>query len=765
MKGIKSIFFVWVVLGFTNATQAQNISVDETLTATQLVQNILINNPCANISNVTVSGWAFGSGNSYGKFTSGGSTFPFVDGVVMTTGRAASASGPNNSLLSEGPDNWLGDPELEQALQIAQNSSINATVLEFDFLPLTDKISFDYIFSSEQYLLNGTPAQCNFTDGFVFLLKKANTTDNYTNLAVVPGTDIPVKVNTVRAATTSCPIPQNAQYFDAFNTSNHPTNYNGQTKVLTAKSVVVPGVLYHIKLVVADQGNRQYDSAIFLGGGSFKVGKNLGADRLISTTNPLCFGETLVLNATEPGTNSYKWFKNGIEIIGATNPLYTVTESGIFSVEINLGSSGCISKGEVKIEYAPKITATGTTIVQCDPDFNGVTNFNLTKATPAILASDTSIQAIEYFQDNLATVQVNNASSFDSGATTVYAKVTNGTNCSAIVPVTLTISNATPSTAPISFCDEDGTKDGIRSFDTATEITPNVLNGLPTGLTVTYYLNEGNALNSSNPLPNSFTNSTASQQIIWARINNGPDCYGIIPVTLNVNFLIAPNFEDENKTVCQGLNSLQLAVASGFQSYLWNDANASTTNSIVVTTEGTYTVKVTDANGCSATKRFIVTASKLATITGVNIVDFNGGDNTVTIEYTGIGVYEFSLDGNFYQSSPTFYNVPSGTYNVYVKNICGKKSKEIFVLDYPKYFTPNGDGYNDVWKIEYLQKQNRRAQVNVFDRYGTLVFSGSGDNNGWDGTYKSNPLVASDYWFTITLEDGRLIKGHFSLKR
>lgn len=765
MKGIKIITFLLILLGFHTFAQAQYIAVDETLTPTQLVQNILINNPCANISNVAVTTYDFGNGKSYGKFTNGGSTFPFADGIVLTTGRAKSATGPNTSILSEGPDSWLGDPELEQALQISQNSSINATVLEFDFLPLSDKISFDYIFSSEQYLLNGTPAQCNYTDGFVFLLKKANTSDNYTNLAVVPGTDIPVKVNTVRAATTSCPIPQNAQYFDAFNTSNHPTNYNGQTKVLTAKSIVVPGVLYHIKLVVADQGNRQYDSAIFLGGGSFKIGKNLGADRLISTTNPLCFGENLVLNATEPGTNTYKWFKNGVQIPFATNPLYTVTDAGTFSVEINLANSGCISKGEVKIEYAPKLTATGTTIVQCDPDLNGITNFNLTKATPVILASDPTIQGIEYFQDNLATIQVNDATSFDSGNATVYAKVTNNTNCSAIVPVTLSISNANPPGAAISFCDEDGTKDGTRQFDLATEVSPIVLNGLPTGLNVTYYLTANNALNSSNPLSNSYTNTTASQQVIWAKITNGPDCYGIIPVTLMVNYLIVPNFDDEEKTVCQGLNSVSLSVATGFQSYLWNDANASTTNTIMVTTAGNYLVKVTDANGCSATKKFIVSASKIATITEVTIEDFNGGDNTVTIKYDGIGIYEFSIDGNFYQESPVFYNVPSGSYTVYVKNSCGIKRKEIFVLDFPKYFTPNGDGFNDVWKIEYLQKQNRRAQVNVFDRYGALVFSGTGDNAGWDGTYKSNPLPASDYWFTITLENGRVIKGHFSLKR
>lgn len=766
MRSLQSIVYLLLLLGFQTVLQAQNITVDESLTATQLVQSILINNPCANISNVSATGWAFSNGNSYGKFTSGGSAFPFADGVLLTTGRAQSAIGPNTSIISEGPANWAGDPDLEDALNIGQ-SSINATVLEFDFIPLSNKISFDYIFASEQYLTNGTASQCNYTDGFVFLLKKANTTDTYTNLAVVPGTTTPVRVNTVRGPGTICP-PANEQYFDAFNGTNHPTNYNGQTKILTAKSTVVPGTLYHIKLVVADQGNNFYDSAIFLGGGSFKVEKDLGTDRLISTNNPLCFGATLDLYANEPGTNTYQWSRNGTVIPGATNPMFTVTQDGIYSVSINLGTSGCISTGKIAIEYAAQINPTPATLVQCDPDQDGQTTFNLKNAETKIKSADAAIESVKFYLDATADELISNPTTFNSSASTVYAKAFNKYNCFAIVAITLSISNETPlPPAPIAFCDEDGTKDGIRVFNLNNEVSPEVLNGLPTGLDVNYFSNVNDALAVANALPNSYSNTTPIEQTIWARIANGPDCYGIIPVTLNVNFLEVPGFDNEEKIVCEGLNSITLSVPSGFESYLWNDVDASTTSSIIVSTAGTYTVTVTDLNGCSDSKTFDVKASGAATITGVTLLDFKGGDNTITIEFSGAGVYEFSLDGINYQDNPTFYNVPSGVYEVYVKdkNNCGKTSKEIFVLDYPKFFTPNGDGYNDVWKIEYLQKQHRQAQVQIFDRYGKLIFSGTGDNEGWDGTYNSNPLPASDYWFTITLENKRVIKGHFSLKR
>ena len=182
---------------FSLATSAQYIQVDDTYTAQQLVQNVLVrNSPCAGVSNFSVSGDTFsGSQNSYGYFNAGTSGFPFTDGIVLSTGKATSAVGPNNSLLSQGGTSWLGDSELELALSIS--NSINGTSLEFDFIPITNKISFDYIFSSEQYLLSATSNQCNFTDGFAFLLKPKDNSTPYQNLALVPGTDIPVKINTV----------------------------------------------------------------------------------------------------------------------------------------------------------------------------------------------------------------------------------------------------------------------------------------------------------------------------------------------------------------------------------------------------------------------------------------------------------------------------------------------------------------------------------------------------------------------------------------
>ncbi|RYZ51459.1 MAG: PKD domain-containing protein, partial [Sphingobacteriales bacterium] len=173
-------------------------------------------------TSVVTWSWNFPNGNSFAYFSANGSSFPFQDGVVLTTGNATSATGPNASILSEGPSNWPGDSDLENAIQLG--NTVNATVLEFDFIPAASYFSFDYIFSSEQYLSSPSANQCGFTDGFAFLLKKAGTSEPYQNLSVVPGTTTPVTVNSVRGAGTICPV-SNPNYFDAFNDFEHPTNY------------------------------------------------------------------------------------------------------------------------------------------------------------------------------------------------------------------------------------------------------------------------------------------------------------------------------------------------------------------------------------------------------------------------------------------------------------------------------------------------------------------------------------------------------------
>lgn len=745
----------------------QFVSVDDTYTAQQLIQNVLINSPCANVANIQVTGDTFsGPQQSYGYFNSNGSSFPFADGVILSTARAKMAEGPNppGSTIDEGAAGWPGDAELEQALGI--NNTINATLLEFDFTPLTSQISFDYIFASEEYHDN---AQCTYSDGFAFLLKEASTANPYQNLAVIPGTNSPVLVTSVHPAVPGgCPAVNEA-YFGSYNGSTSPINFNGQTAVLTAKATVIPGRTYHIKLVIADQGNVRYDSAIFLGGGSFNVGTDLGPDQLISNNNPVCNGDTYTLDATEVGTNSYKWYKNNIVIAGAVLPTYVVNSPGDYKVEIGLGTSSCVATSEVTIEYVALPAVTNATIVQCDDDHNGSAIFNLTTVDDIVRGGDISLGSVTYYPNLLAAQNqdssqlIVNPQAYVSGVGNVYASVTNQYRCSSIATVSLQLSNNTmPHYRDYESCDLDGDIDGYYQFN-LNDVDAVVLQGLPAGLAVEYYATVDDAMIQQAQLPVLFTNNVIYQMYIYARILNGPDCYGIIPVHLFVNNNSPDNFEDETAIVCKD-SSVNLSVSQEFSTYAWS--NGDTTYQTTVTTPGDYTVTVSDANTCLATKKFTVVVSEKPTITTVDIDNFSENGSYVLVHYSGNGNYEFSMDGIRFQDSPYFADVDPGTYTVTArdKGGCGEDSKEIQVLNYPRYFTPNGDGYNDVWQIDHLS-YGLNTSIRIYDRMGKLVHEIRSAQNGWDGKLNAKALPADDYWFVIHLEDNKIIRGHFALKR
>ena len=662
---MKKILLLLFTLSFT-ASFSQNITVNETFTPQQLAEK-LVNSDCVSISNFSASGGNFGTGDlSYGYFNANGSSFPFQEGILLSTGKLNSAVGPNFNFSDDGNNSgWTGDSDLNTALGLS--NTFNASVLEFDFSTSLNNINFEYIFSSEQYLQNPSSNQCNFTDGFAFLLKEASAS-TYQNLALIPNTTIPVRVNTVRGSGTICP-PANEAYFDSFNTGNHPTSFDGQTKILTAQSAVKPGVLYHIKMVIADEGNGRFDSGIFLKAGSFSSKKNLGIDRLIATGNPLCTNEILPLNALQNNATAYKWYKNGILLPTEINPTYNVSSNGNYSVEIDISGS-CILKGSIEIEYAPNLIVLKDEFKLCDTDLDGKMAFDL------------------------ATIK-----------TEIFSNL------------------------PVNFT--------VAFFDSPTSITP---------------------------LPSIYTNRTPFQQIIYARITNILNCYSNYPITLKVN-VFTQTFNDETIGICNNTPT-DINAPRGFSNYSWNTNPVQLNQTISVSDVGTYIVTITNSEGCKKTKKYTVINSEIASITNIDVSDFNE-NLTATIAVTGNGNYEYSLDGITFQNSPIFNLLDSGEYTIYVndKNNCGLISETFYALSYPKFFTPNADNYNDTWQIKNLNKKGlENSKIYIFDRFGKLLKQINGEN-GWNGAYNGKLLDSSDYWFVLELTNGKTVKGHFSLKR
>nr|WP_315198876.1 choice-of-anchor L domain-containing protein [uncultured Flavobacterium sp.] len=773
------LFALAILLFNLNIANAQVITVDDTKTAQQLVENVLVNSNCANVSGFNASGNTFTAGqNSYGYFNAGSSNFPLKEGVLLSTFNSKTAIGPYiSNQIGGGNKLWVGDADLDRILGI---KSVNATVLEFDFTPLTNFISFNYIFASNEYQ---SYFPCAFSDGFAFLIKEKGSSSDYKNIAVIPGINIPVSSKNIHPIINSVIDSQNIThsgcnsinetYFNGFNNNTSPVNYSGQTIKLNAQTEVIARKTYHIKLVIADDGPEYYDSAVFLETGSFSAKMDLGADRTSAGNNPICFGENYVIDTKLSTSYTYEWYKDGsvTPIPGETKPSLTITDTGTYKVKVTLFPSICIAEDEVRIEYAPQIVLNNSTLYQCDNDGDGITIFDLTKMDNAIKNNNPKLTNLAYYT-SLANAQgkinpILNPASFKNTIAnqSLYARVNNEFGCVNYTQLNLAIANnpIAPQN-PIETCDTDALQDGIAQFDLNAKVTPQITNGLPTGLIVEYYPTQTDAIIQKNQLPNLFTNTIPNQQIIYGRIVNGPDCYSITPETLVVNTFNPPNFEETTSFLCDGSNTI-LTVDSGYADYLWSNGNK--TNTTTVTAPGQYTVTVTNTKSCQKTKEYIVKPSGIATITDVKVNNFAGAENMVSIYYIGNGNFEFSLDGNFYQDSPIFNDLKAGTYwaTARDKNGCGTSALyKFYVLDFPRFFTPNNDGYNDTWKIKNLDVLPK-STITIFDRYGKLIKQLNATDNGWNGTYNGKELPADDYWFAINFDDGKTIKGHFSLKR
>ncbi|MDI9312393.1 MAG: T9SS type B sorting domain-containing protein [Limnohabitans sp.] len=253
---------------------------------------------------------------------------------------------------------------------------------------------------------------------------------------------------------------------------------------------------------------------------------------------------------------------------------------------------------------------------------------------------------------------------------------------------------------------------------------------------------------------------------IYVRIDNTNSCFQIVELDLTLYGKPKINIDDI-KPICEG-NTITVNPGN-FDSYLWS--TGATSPSLTIGIEGNYSVMVTQNHSginCSTTKSFKVVKSNKATIEKTITTDWTSDSNSITIIITSgsVGDYEYSLDGINYQTSNTFTNLANGKYTVYIrdKNGCGITEEEVYLLMYPKFFTPNNDGYNDYWKIKFAVEEPNII-IKIFDRYGKLLKQLSNDSQGWDGTYLEQALPADDYWFTLIRANGNEYKGHFSLKR
>lgn len=315
-------------------------------------------------------------------------------------------------------------------------------------------------------------------------------------------------------------------------------------------------------------------------------------------------------------------------------------------------------------------------------------------------------------------------------------------------------------------CD-DVSQDGTETFLLSSQDVAILGNQSPATYSVAYYISANDAASETSPLPDQYI---SGNQQIFARVNyaNNVNCFAIT----DFNLVVKPYpiiQMDSQFGVCEG-NDVTVTAASGFDSYEWSDGQ--TGIAATFNTSGIYTLTYTKEYGdviCEGIHEFEVIQSNAPTISEVTVTDWTDHDNMISVfvDENNIGDYVYSLDNINFQEDNTFYGLETGPYTVYVKdrNGCGPDATEdVFLLTYPKYFTPNADGTNDFWRIKF-SSQEPNMIVYIFDRYGKLITGFGSNSNGWDGTLNGHPLPSTDYWFVVKRESGKEHRGHFAMKR
>ncbi|NRD24688.1 T9SS type B sorting domain-containing protein [Winogradskyella litoriviva] len=575
----------------------------------------------------------------------------------------------------------------------------------------------------------------------------------------------------------------------AFWNTNEPNNLNQEHYAhITDPSIGMMGSWNDLANTGSTDVNNAYHPKGYIvefGGMPNEPNINLSASSVlimprVTTENLVVCGADMVSLNIQASTTDVWWFNAE----SSTTPIH----SGLsYDVNINTTTTfwllpvvnGCATNNTripLTVTINPLPDVSNITIFQCeDSVMDGISQFNLNDYYSSIVTGGLDNVEVDFFEsidlsDPIVEQQYTNLYNNQI----IYALVTNTvTNCSNMAEVILSVNNAVVNTATLYTCD-NFEETGFVTFD-LTLAENEILNNQSSDITILgYYDSFDDALLQQNELNTDYTNTEVYNQTIYARLERNENCYSIAEIKLIVENI--PNLlEDEEVYYC--LNSFPESITldggiiddvANNYSYLWSTGE--TTISIDVNEIGSYEVFVTKPLGCTNKRTITVLASSTAEDITIEVVDLSE-NNSLSVFVTGEGDYLYALDDEygFYQDSSTFNGVQSGVHTVYIKDIkgdCGIVSKDISVLGFPKFFTPNGDTKNDTWQIKgFIDTSDIPVLVNIFNRYGKLMASLNSENQSWDGTHNGELMPTDDYWFIAKLLDRRTFKGHFTLKR
>lgn len=408
------------------------------------------------------------------------------------------------------------------------------------------------------------------------------------------------------------------------------------------------------------------------------------------------------------------------------------------------------------------------------PKITNITNDAVCETETATINAATNNGTIEWFTSPSGGTPIFFGNSYTTSpltkSTIFYAGINfNGCTDFKRIPVTITVTKTptiTSSTDDLicsgkALLNATASQGDVVWFESRTSTTPiytgNSFTTPNLSVTTSYFVEARN---------NSCISSTRTEVI--AKIDN------LVPIF---------DLVKDNYVLCKEIGSATLETknANGNFTYIWTKDGTPIPNnssSLTVSSEGKYTVKAISLAGCESIEETIrVTESERAKLTNMDvmIIDDNSKNSIEIINPNlGIGDYKFSLDDEFgpYKNQSFFENLSVGVHTLYIKddNGCGITSYSFSILAFPKFFTPNGDQNNDVWKINgFNNSQFTSSDVNIYNRFGILIHKIDPSEGSWNGTYQGKLLPSNTYWYRATLIDtnNRKIEkiGSFSLIR
>lgn len=791
-----SLTYIFIFFGFLSTkTCYTQLTTSTALNPQGLVQNILIG-PGVTVSNIIFNG----SPTSIGSFTGAGTNLGISNGIVMTTGtvldNGVGPHGPNNQAGAGQANNSAGSTLLSGIISGAQ--TFDAAILEFDFIPYSDTVRFKYVFGSDEYPEFAPPNNSGYNDLFGFFIAGPGIT-GLQNIARLPTNGSIVSINNVNAITNPAFFNYNGDGSTGpYNSSPFYIQYDGFTDVLEAVSRVECGETYHLILAIADVGDGQWDSGIFL-----------EANSLTSVT-PL----TVDYSITQPLFSNPNWMAEG-----CVDAIVTVTRQTNISVPLTIPIqiTGTATNG---IDFSGVPSSITLAAGQSSISFTITTLFdNLTEGLETInlifpildpCGNANPLSVNLFIQDiQPLSVQLNNPTLNCPGdPVSLTASVSGG-----LAPFTY-LWNSGEQTQSINFIPVTSGIYSVQVLGSCSNQTISQSVNITVPIFESLVVNVSNDINEICPYLPAIIGATAIggsgvYSYTWL-VNNSQistlPSLTVTPVTTTSYFITvtdncgalandviiysisSPPMEvsmSPTVEICPGDSALITASASGGYGnyyYLWPHNNT-TLNSVWVFPSATTSYSVSVSDECQT---FSVSNSSTVLVVEPN-ANFNISSNTlmiglpVSFENTSTNASTYSWNFGEGTSSnsvnPTNVFFQEGTYFITliatdIKGCVDSIIKPIiinneFYIYIPNTFTPDKDRFNNYFLGSFIGVKS--LEILIYNRWGELIFSSNEINFKWDGKYKNEEVQEGEYCWLIKYfpmqGEQETITGHVNLFR